>query len=81
MYVQSTSLGRDKVRVCYCQIVILTVGLYGGHEPVARAGFNGLGLGSLLIGCFQITLPSTFFAVYIVKTDLILGKIYERHEL
>jgi hypothetical protein len=56
MYVQSTSLGRDKVRVCYCQIVILTVGLYGGHEPVARAGFNGLGLGSLLIGCFQITL-------------------------
>jgi hypothetical protein len=56
MYVQSTSLGRDKVRVCYCQIVILTVGLYGGHELVARAGFNGLGLGSLLIGCFQITL-------------------------
>ncbi len=76
MYVQSTSLGRDKVRVCYCQIVILTVGLYGGHELVARVGFNGI-ITYLLFSDY----PSTFFAVYIVKTDLILGKIYERHEL
>jgi hypothetical protein len=41
--------------------------LYEGYESVARLGFDGFGLGLLLIISFPSGYRLRFFAVYIVK--------------
>ena len=53
LYVQSTSLGRIRGTRLPCQLSIWQFGLYERYEHVARLGFDGFGLGLLLITSFS----------------------------